>query len=338
MADKQNTQYDRTMLRVGSTLQNGKYRIDRYLASGGFGNTYLGTDLSWDEDIKVAIKEFFMKDVNQRVGDSTAVSISNVTQMPIFQEQMTKFKKEAQRLHDLKNPHIVSVSDLFDENGTTYYVMEYIDGLSLRDMVKQRGKLVEQEVLGYLNQTLDALEEVHRQKIFHLDIKPANLMVDKNGHVWLIDFGASKQQKMEGGATSRSAVCYSPGYAPIEQKDQEFKNFGPWTDLYALGATLYNALTGLTPPSTNTIPYAVASTSTTTLLVPTSTTKLHHSVSTLSPTPTLRPKPSCQRLNWASDFTAPGTTIIASPRSHKKECSAAMCMTRRPVRRYPLSG
>ena len=253
MADKQNTQYDRTMLRVGSTLQNGKYRIDRYLASGGFGNTYLGTDLSWDEDIKVAIKEFFMKDVNQRVGDSTAVSISNVTQMPIFQEQMTKFKKEAQRLHDLKNPHIVSVSDLFDENGTTYYVMEYIDGLSLRDMVKQRGKLVEQEVLGYLNQTLDALEEVHRQKIFHLDIKPANLMVDKNGHVWLIDFGASKQQKMEGGATSRSAVCYSPGYAPIEQKDQEFKNFGPWTDLYALGATLYNALTGLTPPSTNTI-------------------------------------------------------------------------------------
>lgn len=249
--DNENIQADNTKLRLGTTLQMGKYRIDKYLASGGFGNTYLATNLNFDE--QVAIKEFFMKDVNQRVGDSTTVSLSNVTQMPVFKEQMEKFKKEAQRMRKLRNENIVGVSDLFDENGTTYYVMDYIDGLSLRDMVKQRGKLVEQEVIGYLTQTLNALEVVHNKGIFHLDLKPANLMVDKTGHLRVIDFGASKQQKSEGGATSRSAICYSPGYAPIEQKDQEFENFGPWTDLYALGATLYNVLTGNNPPSTSKI-------------------------------------------------------------------------------------
>lgn len=246
----ENIKADNTKLRLGTTLQMGKYRIEKYLSSGGFGNTYLAIN-NFDEE--VAIKEFFMKDVNLRVGDSTTVSLSNVTQMPIFKEQMEKFQKEAKRMRKLRNAHIVAVNDLFDENGTTYYVMDYIDGLSLRDMVKQRGKLVEEEVLGYLNQTLDALEEVHRQDLFHLDLKPANLMIDKTGRLRVIDFGASKQQKSDGGATSRSAICYSPGYAPIEQKDQEFENFGPWTDLYALGATLYNVLTGNIPPSTTKI-------------------------------------------------------------------------------------
>lgn len=246
-----NMNADKTMLRVGATLERGKYRIDRYLSSGGFGNTYLATNISFDE--KVAIKEFFMKDINMRAGESTSVSLGNVTQMPIFQEQMEKFKTEAKRLRKLKHKNIVEVTDLFDENGTTYYVMDFIDGQSLRDMVQQRGKLVEQEVRGYLEQTLDALEMVHRGGFYHLDIKPANIMVDKTGRVRLIDFGASKQQTPDGGATSRSAICYTPGYAPIEQKDQERGNFGPWTDLYALGATLYNVLSGETPPSTSKI-------------------------------------------------------------------------------------
>ena len=238
---------DNTKLRLGTTLQMGKYRIVKYLASGGFGNTYLAIN-NFDEE--VAVKEFFMKDINLRVGDTTEVSLGNVTQLPVFKEQMEKFQKEAKRMRKLRNKHIVAVNDLFDENGTTYYVMDFIDGPSLRDMVKERGKLVEQEVMGYLEQTLDALEVVHGKGIFHLDLKPANLMVDKTGLLRVIDFGASKQQKSDGGATSRSAICYSPGYAPIEQKDQEIENFGPWTDLYALGATLYNVLTGNTPPST----------------------------------------------------------------------------------------
>lgn len=241
---------DNTKLRLGTTLQMGKYRIVKYLASGGFGNTYLAIN-NFDEE--VAVKEFFMKDINLRVGDTTEVSLGNVTQLPVFKEQMEKFQKEAKRMRKLRNKHIVAVNDLFDENGTTYYVMDFIDGPSLRDMVKERGKLVEQEVMGYLEQTLDALEVVHGKGVFHLDLKPANLMVDKTGLLRVIDFGASKQQKSDGGATSRSAICYSPGYAPIEQKDQEIENFGPWTDLYALGATLYNVLTGNTPPSTTKI-------------------------------------------------------------------------------------
>ena len=241
-----------SMLQYGSTLQMGKYRIDRYLSSGGFGNTYLATDTRFNE--LVAVKEFFMRDINLRDGDSVTVTVSHPSQMKVFQEQRDKFKVEARRLRKLHNPHIVGVSDLFDENGTSYYVMDFIDGQSLRDMVKKRGWVDEDEVLGYFKQTLDALEFVHNQGVFHLDMKPANIMVDKDGHVWVIDFGASKQQKSDGGgATSRSAVCYTPGYAPIEQKEQEFENFGPWTDLYALGATLYNVLTGCTPPSTNRI-------------------------------------------------------------------------------------
>ena len=241
---------DKTILRVGSTLLMGKYRIEKCLSSGGFSNTYLGVNVFNEQ---VAIKEFFLKDLNLRVDDSTTVSLNDITQMPIFKEQMEKFKKEAKRLRSLHSPHIVSVSDLFDENGTTYYVMDYIDGLSLRDMVKLRGKLVEQEVLNYLNQTLDALEEMHRQDIFHLDLKPANLMVDKKGVLRIIDFAASKQQNSEDGATSWGDMSYSPAYAPIEQECQEFENVGPWTDLYALGATLYNVLTDNTPPSTSKI-------------------------------------------------------------------------------------
>ena len=240
-----------SMLHIGATLQGGKYHIDRYLSSGGFGNTYLATHTYFNES--VAVKEFFMRDINLREDDSISVSVSHPSKMKVFQEQRDKFMVEAQRLRKLHSPNIVGVSDLFNENGTTYYVMDYIDGLSLRDMVKARGKIDEKEVLNYLSQTLDALETVHNQGIFHLDLKPANIMVDKNSHVWVIDFGASKQQKSEGGATSRSSVCYSPGYAPLEQKEQEFENFGPWTDLYALGATLYNVLTGNNPPSTNSI-------------------------------------------------------------------------------------
>jgi serine/threonine protein kinase len=246
----QNIQNDNMMLRVGTTLQMGKYRIDRYLSSGGFGNTYLATNVNFNE--RVAIKEFFMKGVNQREGQTT-VSISNRTNTPQFIEQKEKFKKEARRLRNLHNDHIVAVSDLFDENGTTYYVMDYIDGESLRDKVNRLGCLPEKDVRAYLRQVLDALEEVHRQKMFHLDLKPANIMVGRTGQVRVIDFGASKQQKSEGGATSKSAMCYTPGYAPIEQKDQQFDKFGPWTDLYALGATLYNALTGEKPPTTNAV-------------------------------------------------------------------------------------
>ncbi len=234
------------MLTVGSILR-GIYRIDSYLSSGGFGNTYVATNVEFDE--VVAIKEFFMKGVTQRDANNTTISVSNTENKPLFKEQLQKFKKEARRLRKMKSPHIVSVHDLFEENGTAYYVMDYIDGENLSKRLKRLQKpLSEKEVMGYLPQILDALECVHQEGIWHLDLKPANIMVDRNGNVSLIDFGASKQRSNKGGATTSTAVSFTNGFAPREQMEQNLEKFGPWTDLYALGATLYNLLANQKPP------------------------------------------------------------------------------------------
>ena len=117
------------MLPVGATLQNGKYRIERFISSGGFGNTYLAYHAAFEE--MVAIKEFFMKGDTHRDTQGSKVVVSNVTKTGMFDDQRRKFKKEAQRIRDLNNPHIVRVLDLFDENDTSYYVMDFIDGESL---------------------------------------------------------------------------------------------------------------------------------------------------------------------------------------------------------------
>ena len=238
---------NQSMLKVG-TILHGTYRIDSYLSSGGFGNTYVATNIEFDE--RVAIKEFFMKCVTQRDDNQTTVSVSNLENTNSFQEQKEKFKKEARRLRKLQNEHIVKVHDMFDENGTAYYVMDYVDGENLAERLKRTGKpMSEQEVREILPQILDALKSVHDAGIWHLDLKPANIMVDKAGNVKLIDFGASKQlNAQKGGATTSTAISYTNGYAPREQMEQNYDKFGPWTDIYALGATLYNLLTNKRPP------------------------------------------------------------------------------------------
>ena len=235
-----------SMLSIGSILR-GIYRIDRYLSSGGFGNTYVATNVEFDE--VVAIKEFFIKGVTERDANNTTVSVSNSENKNLFEEQLQKFKKEARRLRKLKSPHIVSVHDLFEENGTAYYVMDYIDGENLSVRLKRlQQPLSEKEVMGYLPQILEALKCVHEDKLYHLDLKPANIMVDRQGNVTLIDFGASKQYSNKDGMTTSTAVSYTNGFAPREQMEQNMDKFGPWTDLYALGATLYNLLTNKKPP------------------------------------------------------------------------------------------
>lgn len=234
------------MLNVGAILHD-TYRIEGYLSSGGFGNTYKATNVQFGDT--VAIKEFFMRGVNQREKDGTTVSVSNSDNKATFEEQKEKFKKEAKRLRKLHSENIVQVHDLFEENGTTYYVMDYIDGHSLAELLKTSGKPIDEEhTLKILGDVLNALEVAHNNSIYHLDIKPANIMVDKHGKVKLIDFGASKQQSVTGGATATSAISYTNGYAPREQMEQNLDKFGPWTDFYALGATLYNLLTNKKPP------------------------------------------------------------------------------------------
>lgn len=233
-------------LQPNTTLQGGKYRIERVLGQGGFGITYLARNTVFDID--VAIKEFFMKDENDR--DGSSVTMPNTTKQELFHGQMEKFKKEAKRMFAIKNKHIVGVQDLFEENGTAYYVMDYVDGENLAERLKRTGNpMTEQEIREILPQILDALKSVHDAGIWHLDLKPANIMIDKNGCVKLIDFGASKQlNAQKGGATTSTAISYTNGYAPREQMEQNYDKFGPWTDFYALGATLYALLTNKRPP------------------------------------------------------------------------------------------
>lgn len=238
---------NQNMLQVG-TILHGTYKIESYLASGGFGNTYLAKNIEFDETY--AIKEFFVKGVCQRDGNSTTISVSNAENTNSFEQQREKFKKEARRLRSLSNPHIVKVYDLFEENGTAYYVMDYVDGENLSTRLKRtNAPLAESEVRNYLNQILDGLEAIHNEGMFHLDIKPANIMVDSHDVVKLIDFGASKLQSTVGGATMSTGISYTNGYAPSEQMAQSYDKFGPWTDFYALGATMYKLLTNQDPPS-----------------------------------------------------------------------------------------
>ena len=238
---------NQNMLQVG-TILHGTYKIESYLSSGGFGNTYLAKNIEFDETY--AIKEFFVKGVCQRDGNSTTISVSNAENTNSFEQQREKFKKEARRLRSLSNPHIVKVYDLFEENGTAYYVMDYVDGENLSARLKRtKTPLSETAVRNYLSQILDGLDAVHNAGMLHLDIKPANIMVDSHYVVKLIDFGASKQQSTVGGATASTGISYTNGYAPSEQMAQSYDKFGPWTDFYALGATMYKLLTNQDPPS-----------------------------------------------------------------------------------------
>lgn len=235
-----------SMLKTGTVLR-GTYRIDGHLSSGSFGNTYVATHIYLNE--KYAVKEFFMNGVTQRATDTNCVEVSNQANLDEFNQQLEKFKKEARRLRSLQDDHIVRVHDLFEENSTAYYVMDYIDGEDLRKRLEQtQHPLSESEVSTILDQTLSALSKVHNQGIWHLDLKPANIMVDSKGCVKLIDFGASKQSENKKGDASSTAVAFTNGYAPIEQMERSNDKFGPWTDFYALGATLYNLLTNQKPP------------------------------------------------------------------------------------------
>lgn len=236
-------------LQPNTSLQGGKYKIIELLGQGGFGNTYIATNTEFEET--VAIKEFFMKGVTEREETTSMVRVSNIDNVPQFEEQREKFKKEARRLRKLKNEHIVKVHDLFEENGTAYYVMDYIDGTSLSERMAQTGTpFSEAETTAILGQMLCALKEIHQKSIWHLDLKPGNIMIDKQGKAYLIDFGASKQIRANGKMTTSTALCYTRGYAPPEQVGQTYEHFGPWTDIYALGATLYKLLTNERPPMT----------------------------------------------------------------------------------------
>lgn len=161
-----------------------------------------------------------------------------------------KFVKEAQTIAALNNPHIIHIHDIFEENGTAYYVMDYLSGGSLSDLVQRNGILAEATALGYIRQVADALSYIHARNINHLDIKPSNVLIDGNGNAVVIDFGLSKRYDKTGSQTSTTPVGISHGFAPLEQyQPGGVSTFSPTTDIYSLGATLYKLLSGQTPPN-----------------------------------------------------------------------------------------
>ena len=234
-------------LKNGAVLQGGRYRIERLLGQGGFGITYMAIQSGLNR--KVAIKEFFMRDLCNRDDETSHVSVPSLGSQELVSRFKDKFLKEAATIAAMENDHIVRIHDIFEENGTAYYVMEYLGEDNLQSRIPASG-MPYQEAVGYIMQIAAALGYIHSQNILHLDIKPSNVLFRKGTDAVLIDFGVSKHYDGEGGSqTSSTPVGLSRGYAPLEQnKAGGVSQFTPSTDIYSLGATFYKLITGQTPP------------------------------------------------------------------------------------------
>ncbi len=234
-------------LPIDTLLRGGTYKIVRFISSGGFGCTYEAEHVMLEK--RVAIKEFFVKDFCNRDETTAHVTVGTVSKRALVDKLCHKFVDEAKALCRLQHPGIVKVSDVFEENGTAYFVMDYVDGLSLGDIVKHHGAMPEARAVRYIRQVAEALRYVHDNNRLHLDIKPGNIMIDADDNAVLIDFGTSKQYDEESGENTSALMGKTPGYAPLEQMGNDVVKFLPATDIYALGATLYKLITGVTPLS-----------------------------------------------------------------------------------------
>lgn len=223
------------------SILNGRYLIGRMLGAGGFGITYLGYDLI--ENRRIAIKEFMPTGMVRRdVGKTQMQVVSNKKD---FNDSMKRFLDEARMIyHYQKNPHILQIYSLFQENQTAYYIMEFLEGADLKHLLKMRGgRLSWTEVRNITLQVIEALAVLHADGVVHRDISPDNIFISPQGKATLIDFGAARLFM----AQKQLTVILKRKYAPIEQYETRGKQ-GPWTDIYALAATIYHVLTGELPP------------------------------------------------------------------------------------------
>jgi len=230
---------------IPGTVIHDQYIIGKVLGQGGFGITYLAYNII--EDKKVAIKEYFPDGVVTRAHGETKVHIYSADLKESFELGVKKFFEEAKILAKFKeNPNIINVYNYFLENNTAYYIMEYIDGINLKQYLKQNGGTISTvELFKIIFPILDALDEVHQNNILHRDISPENIYITKNGVTKLLDFGAARQ--VFGDKNKSLSVVLKPGFAPEEQYRRKGIQ-GPWTDIYSLGATMYFALTGQNIP------------------------------------------------------------------------------------------
>lgn len=222
---------------------NGKYIVGRAIGYGGFGVTYIGMDQVLNK--KVAIKEYLPGEFSTRVPGQTEVSVFSGEKEEQFQKGVDKFVDEAKRLAKFQNlEHIVQIYDAFQENGTAYIVMEYLEGETLKEKLQREGKVSVEEAIRLVVPVAKALNEVHKESIIHRDIAPDNLFITKDGNVKLLDFGAARTATV--GRSRSLSVIVKMGFAPPEQY-QSKGNQGPWTDVYALAATIYRMITGVEP-------------------------------------------------------------------------------------------
>lgn len=252
-----------TSLAIGTILHGEAYdyKIMDVLGQGTFGITYKakvemkGALGRLDSNMYVAVKEFFMKEVNGR--ENSSVTSGSTSNGGLFYYYRDKFEREARNLSTLSHPNIVKVLEAFHANGTTYYSMEYIDGISLDKKIAQspQGRMSLTEAIETLKQISAAIAFMHSRNMLHLDVKPGNVMMRKDGTAVLIDFGLSKQYTSDGEPESSTKVgAGTPGYAPIEQASyHEGKGFPTMMDVYALGGTLFKMLTGQRPPEASEI-------------------------------------------------------------------------------------
>ena len=225
-------------LQIGSLL-NHKYRIEKTLGQGGFGITYLAIHV--DLKLKFCIKELFIREVCSRKHMQV---IANDNAQMKFDDFIRRFFREAKQLAEFNHPGIVKVSDVFKDNGTAYFVMEYVEGKTLSQVINVDGKLNTIRAAELMTQLQNAIEYIHNKNVLHLDIKPDNIIVNKDDKIVIIDFGTARKYNVGAEKTTMAFVSHS--YAPLEQYDPSAIK-GTWTDVYALGAVWYFMLTGVKP-------------------------------------------------------------------------------------------
>lgn len=229
---------DPMALPIGTKLDD-KIIIGRVMGKGGFGITYLGYDVRMGKT--VAVKEYYPNGISYRTPGSTEISIADTKSAETFESGAEKFYTEAEMVSQFNgNPNIVSVYDYFRANSTVYLVMEYINGVTLKNYVSRRGVLTDGQALFVMEKIAAALSITHSAGVLHRDISPDNIMICADGKVKLIDFGAARQILAE--SSSNLTVVMKPGYTPIEQYTKKGRQ-GAWTDIYSLGVSMYYALT-----------------------------------------------------------------------------------------------
>ena len=229
-------------LPVGTKLHQAKYTVGRVLGQGGFGITYAGGDAALRR--KVAIKEAFF---DECVRHGNAVMIPPHARLSVaeFGRSKQRFIEEARTVARFNHPGIVAVYTAFEENNTAYMVMEFLQGRTLAVLLAANGGVLsERKAVRYVTAIGQALKEVHEDGVLHRDVTPENAIVTDDGRTVLVDFGSARE--FTAGVSRRMSVFVTPGYAPLEQYAPCARR-GVWTDVYALGATLYHLLTGQLP-------------------------------------------------------------------------------------------